>query len=112
MSERDKKTPAEDLPQNTQALEKRRKKIQKRYSLLASRYGFTPTFDEVVDFVFAEAYNHNEADFYTDLVKMGIPEKPFFKHLQLFGDIWNYFPHQRLKGKSPMELLMAGRHKR
>lgn len=112
MSEHDKKTPAEDLPQNARELEKRRKKIQKRYSLLASRYGFTPTFDEVVDFVFAEVYNHNEADFYTDLVKMGIPEEPCFKNYQLFGDIWNYFPHQRLKGKSPVELFVAGRHKR
>ncbi len=110
MTKRKEKTPFEDLPKNPQELEKSRKKIQKRYSLLASRYGFTPTFDEVVDFVFVENYNHNEADFYTDLIKMGIPEKPFFKHYQLFGDIWNYFPHKRLKEKSPVELFESGKH--
>jgi len=54
---------------------------------------------------FVENYHHNEADFYTDLIKMGMPERVIFKHYQLFGDIWNYFPHKRLKGKSPVELF-------
>jgi len=36
---------------------------------------------------------------------MGMPERVIFKHYQLFGDIWNYFPHKRLKGKSPVELF-------
>ena len=105
MTKRKEKDPFEDLPQNPQELEKSRQKIQKRYSLLASRHGFTPTFDDVVHFVFTENYHHNEADFYTDLIKMGMPERVIFKHYQLFGDIWNYFPHKRLKGKSPVELF-------
>lgn len=104
-SDENKKNPIDDLPKNPQELGESRRKIQKRYSLLANRYGFTPTFEEVVNFVFVENYNHNEADFYTDLIKMGIPEKPFFKHYQLFSDIWNYFPHKKLKGKSPVELF-------
>ena len=104
MTKRKEKDPFEDLPQTPQELEISRQKIQKRYSLLASRHGFTPTFDDVVHFVFVENYNHNEADFYTDLIKMGIPEKVLFKHYQLFGDIWNHFPHKKLKGKSPVEL--------
>lgn len=103
--------PFEGVPKNHDELEKSRKRIQKRYVQLSNRYGFVLPFDEVVAFVFAEKYNHNEADFYTDLIKMGIPEKPFFKHYQLFGDIWNYFPHKRLKGKSPTEIVMSERHK-
>lgn len=103
--------PFEGVPKNQEELAKSRKKIQKRYVQLSNRYGFTLPFGEVVAFVFAEKYNHNEADFYTDLIKMGIPEKAFAKHINLFGDIWNYFPHKRLKGKSPTELVMSERHK-
>lgn len=112
MSRGSEKNPTDDFPKNPQELEKSRKKIEKRYSLLSNRYGFTPSFNEVVKFVFVENYNHNEADFYTDLIKMGIPEKPFFKHYNLFGDVWNYFPHKRLKGKSPVELSAAMERKR
>jgi len=94
-----------DLSQLTlKSIKNKRKKIEKRFNKLIKKYDLKTTFQEVVDFVYRENYKTNHADFYKDITKLGIPENIVFKNIQLFGDIWNYFPHKNLKNKSPAEM--------
>lgn len=86
-------------------LKNKKKKIKKKYEKLAEKYNLKVSFQQVVDFVYQENYKTNHLDFYKDLAKLAFcNEDIIFKNIQLFGDIWNYFSHKKLKGKSPAEM--------
>lgn len=60
-------------------------------------------FEELVNFI----SNENTEDilgFWKNLTKKGLPEDLLFHNLELFSNIWNYFPHKCLKNKSPYEM--------
>ena len=82
----------------------KRKSIKTRYATLEEKYAFAISFEDIVEFVYNEEYKTNFGDFMTDLVKLGIPEKVLFSSFNVFNDIWNFFPHKKLQGKSPYEL--------
>lgn len=85
-------------------LKQERKKLEKRFHRLVAKFQAKATFTEVVEFIYKEKYDHNFADFITDLMKIGIPEAMCIENIDLFQEMWNYFPHQQLGGKCPHEL--------
>ena len=82
-----------------------RKKLESRYKTLASKFKIKVTFGEIVKFIYKEQYQQNFADYLTDLMKMGIPEKTCLDNVDFFQNMWNYFPHKQLGGKCPHELF-------
>lgn len=109
---KDKEKEPEHLPTNDVELFAARSRLEKRYKRSSRKYGFSIPFERVVDFVFQERYRHNHADVFRDIGKLGIPDEAIMGNLGLFQDIWNHFPHKRLKGKSPTELFAAKRRKK
>lgn len=85
-------------------LKRKRENIKKRFKKLQESRGFFLHFKDIVSFVYKESYKDNFADYFPDLVKFGIPEEIIFSHPDLFNDIWNFFPHKTLHGKSPCEM--------
>lgn len=86
-------------------LENKRKSLEKRFVLLQERGKFVTSFQKVCEFIYNENYKTNFADFFADLIKSGLPEKVVFSNPELFNDMWNYFPHKKLHGKSPYEMF-------
>lgn len=97
-------TKPEQQEQKITDFQQERKKLEKRYQKLAAKFQANVTFAEVVKFVYKEKYDHNFGDFITDLMKMGIPEVMCIENINLFQEMWNYFPHQQLDDKCPYEL--------
>ncbi len=85
-------------------LEKKRKSIQKRFEKIQQENFLSVSFKEIISFVYNERYETNFADFFSDLMKLGIPEKVVFSKADVFNDTWNFFPHKSLNGKSPYEM--------
>lgn len=85
-------------------LRQERKKLKKRFHELAAKFQAKATFAKVAEFIYKEKYNHNFADFLTDLMKIGIPEEMCIENIDLFQAIWNYLPHKQLGDKCPYEL--------
>ena len=82
----------------------KRKNLEKKFNQITKDNNLKITFTELIDFTYNEAYKDNHADMFADIIKLGIPEEIVFKNAQLFVDIWNFFPHQCLEGKSPAEM--------
>lgn len=95
----------ERKPMTAKQLAQKREEIKTQFTELTKRYGITVSFDEVVDFVFNEKYKSNHFDFVSDLIKLGISEKALFSSIDVFNDIWNFFPHKILHHKSPHEIF-------
>lgn len=94
----------ERKPMTDKQLAQKREEIKERYKQLMKKFVFTVPFYKVVNFVYNENYKTNFADYTKDLAKLGIPETALISSIDIFNDIWNYFPHKILKGKSPCEL--------
>jgi len=88
----------------TISIKSEREKLKKRYEQISKKSKSKVTFKAIVDFVYEENYQHHFADYITDLMKLGIPEELCIEHLDLFQEIWNYFPHKILGNKCPHEL--------
>ncbi|EKE00479.1 MAG: hypothetical protein ACD_22C00009G0007 [uncultured bacterium] len=92
---------------------KKRREIEDRFELLRKRHHFTGDISLIVNLVLNEGYSHNFADFITDSLKLlGISKKhQSIKILndvgELATDIWNFYPHKALKGRSPHELYTS-----
>ncbi|MFZ5376788.1 MAG: hypothetical protein ACOZAN_03950 [Patescibacteria group bacterium] len=86
------------------SIKQERKKIEKRFCQLATKFLAKATFVEVVEFIYKEKYDRNIANFITDLMKIGIPEVMCIENIDLFQGMWNYFPHKQLEDKCPHEL--------
>ena len=81
-----------------------RKKLEKKYTHLSQKYGLTLPFDRVTEFIYQENYTHNFATAFTDLIKLArVPEAAFPEVMNLFQELWNFFPHKILGGISPAE---------
>ena len=85
-------------------LEKKRASLKEQFENLQKDDSLSVSFENIVSFVYNEHYKTNFADFFADLVKLGVPEKMVFSKTDLFNDIWNFFPHKLLNGKSPYEM--------
>ncbi len=85
-------------------LEKKRASLKEQFEELQKDNSLSVSFESIASFVYNERYKTNFADFFTDLVKLGVPEKIVFSKTDLFNDIWNFFPHKLLNGKSPYEM--------
>jgi len=85
-------------------LKQERKRLEKRFGKLSIKYHAQITFAEIVEFIYKEKYDHNFADFITDLMKIGVPEVMYIGNIDLFQAMWNYFPHKQLGDKCPHEL--------
>lgn len=85
------------------AINTKRKKIEKRFGELAQKYKLATSFSTLAAFVYNESYEDHFADFYKDIIAIGIPERMITDNLPFFQDIWNFFPHKKLNGASPAE---------
>jgi len=84
----------------------KRKSLEKKFQKLKVKYKLKIDFKALVDFVYNESYRNHFADFNKDILKVGMPEEMMFDNLEFFQDLWNYFPHKKLKGKSPAEKVI------
>lgn len=90
------------------AIKKKRDSLKKQFEIHAKKYNCPPIFDKLVK----EVYNENDSspgDTWNLYVRLGIPQTFLAQHTQLFQDIWNYFPHKLLNGKSPVEMFQKHR---
>lgn len=85
------------------AIQKKRKALEKRFYELSKRYQFTVSFATLAAFVYNESYEDHFADFYKDIIEIGIPERMITDSLPFFQDLWNFFPHKKLNGACPAE---------
>lgn len=85
-------------------IKKKRETIQKEFGNLKKKYNFSVSFQDILTLVYEEN-RKSPIDLWQSLFKNGLPEEVMIKHMQLFQDIWNFFPHKILKGKSPTEMF-------
>lgn len=85
-------------------LKQERGKLEIRFKKLAATHHAKVSFRDIVAFIHEEQYDHNIADFITDLINIGVPELMCIENIDLFLAMWNYFPHKQLGGKCPHEL--------
>ncbi len=78
--------------------------LEKEFTILKKKHKVNISFDKLVTFVYNEAYKDHFADFYKDIIKIGIPEKMIFEENKFFQDLWNFFPHKILSSKCPAEV--------
>ena len=67
-------------------LEKKRASLKEQFENLQKDDSLSVSFENIVSFVYNEHYKTNFADFFADLVKLGVPEKIIFS-TNLFNDI-------------------------
>ncbi|MBU1110507.1 hypothetical protein KKB83_02730 [Patescibacteria group bacterium] len=99
----DLKQPVQSKIYTKKEIKNKRKKLEKKFNQLAKKYVFQVDFKRIIEFIDYENYKSNHADMYKDFVNLGIPENAVFNSLQLFQDIWNFFPHKSLRGGCPVE---------
>jgi hypothetical protein len=96
--------PKEMKPKKVMNIGLKQKRLEKKYQKEAKKFKSKVSFQEIVDFVYNEDYGDNIADYITDLMKLGVPDEMCLKHIEMLYEIWNYFPHKKTGGKSPVEL--------
>lgn len=87
---------------SSEEIKKKRKFIRQKYQSLAEKHSLTLPFSQIVAEIYEED-NASPLEIFNKLVKQGLPKGVLLGNLELFQDIWNYFPHKILKGKSPVE---------
>lgn len=81
-----------------------RKKLEKKYQHLAGKYSLKVGFDRVIEFIYQENYTTNFSDAFVELFKLtGVPETALTEAMNLFQELWNFFPHKILHGQCPAE---------
>ena len=88
------------------SIKMKRKSLEKEFQKLKVKYNLKIDFQALVDFVYNESYKDHYADFHKDILTIGMPEEMMFDNLEFFQDLWNYFPHKKLKGKSPADKVI------
>ncbi len=78
--------------------------IHKKYQELAANQPRMMAWEDVLKHIYNE-HGKSVPDFFKNLIKEGIPENVFMDHIDLFQDIWNFFPHKELGDTSPDELF-------
>ncbi|MBU1322672.1 hypothetical protein KKE48_00855 [Patescibacteria group bacterium] len=84
-------------------IKKIQQKLQKQFEELKAKYRVNATFAKLKNFLLNENYKDHFADFYKDIIAIGITEEMVVENIKFFQDFWNYFPHKKLRGKCPAE---------
>lgn len=90
--------------ENAQDIKKKREDLRRQYMDTMKRFGATLPFQTLTKIIYEET-SSQPLDLFMALTKKGMPEELIFTESQLLQDIWNYFPHKILHGKSPAELF-------
>lgn len=85
-------------------LEEKRKGLKEKYTDIAKKFNMTFSFDDLIEEIYKEE-RVNVLDFWKDLEKKGLKQKMLMEDVQLFQDMWNYFPHKCLNNLSPIEVF-------
>lgn len=101
VSQANKKDPA--ILCSAKVVRSKRLELEREFERLTRKYKITAVFGDLTDFVYNESYTSHFADFYRDVKITGVTEETIFGETQFFQDLWNYFPHKKLNGKSPAE---------
>jgi len=96
--------PPKIKPLTTAERKEKQKDIRDKYQKLAAGQTRMMAWEGVLKHIYNE-HGKNVPDFFKNLIKEGIPEHVFMDHIDLFQDIWNFFPHKELGDKSPDELF-------
>lgn len=102
--ERSKNPPPPPKILSVNEIERKRVELKKNYQLLSKKYPVSLTFKDLL----MKIYNENSTDvmgFWKDLTTQGVSREFLINNIQLFQDIWNFFPHQVLSEKSPIEMF-------
>jgi hypothetical protein len=101
-------TDKKEIPKYTKKqIKAKQKKLKKKYESIAKKNNLKVSFNQVTDFIYEENYKSNHAGWLKDLIKLGVFENVVFNHTKLFSNIWNFFPHKKLNGKTPAELYSS-----
>lgn len=84
-------------------LEDKRKKLKIEYIKIAKKFSSTFSFNDLIREIYKEE-RVNVLDFWKELGKKGLKDEILIEDVQLFQDIWNYFPHKCLNDLSPIEV--------
>ena len=96
--------PVKIKPLTTAKRKEKQKDIHIKYKELAANHPRMMAWEDVLKHIYNE-HGKNVPDFFKNLIKEGIPENIFMDNIDLFQDIWNFFPHKELGDKSPDELF-------
>lgn len=95
------KPPPPKIPTRKE-IEAKREEIEKQFESVSNKHASKLSFAVVKQAVYEEN-QINPGDFWQDLIKRGLPTKFLLEDFQILQDLWNYFPHRCLGGKSPIE---------
>ena len=96
------KTPPPKL--NYKQIEKKRKEIQLKYKSITKNMPGCITFEQLIKKIYEE--NGDEPlNVWRKIKQEGLSDKLFINEINLFNDIWNFFPHRILNDNSPVELI-------
>ena len=91
-------------------MEEKRGNLKVAYAKIAERFNAAFLFDDLIN----EIYNEervNVLDFWKELEKRGLKYEILIEDVELFQDIWNYFPHKCLNNLSPIEVFTKFKEK-
>jgi hypothetical protein len=83
---------------------KKRKELEINYQQITKDAINCMSFKQLVKLIYEED-GRPPLDVWEQITKAGLPNKIFVKHIELFNDIWNYFPHKILNNNCPVGLF-------
>ena|SRR3990167_6536091 len=86
-----------------QEILKKRKELEIVYQGLTKEITGCMSFSELIKLIYEEDVRP-PLDVWDRIMKKGLPNKIFMENIQLFNDIWNFFPHRSLGNECPVGL--------
>ncbi len=81
-----------------------RKQLKEDYVNLVNRHKIFLSFESIIKVIYEED-RIKPLDMFENFTEQGFPEELFMENANLFQDLWNYYPHKVLQGKSPIEMF-------
>lgn len=100
------KNPPSGVPNiSKEELKLKRLSLRRKYINLAKRGKITLSFEALIGEI-SQENKVNVLDFWKSLEKKGIKFEVLVNNMEIFQDIWNYFPHRCLNNLSPVEVFV------
>jgi len=82
----------------------KQKMLGEKYQKISQKLNIKVSFTTVLEFIYNENYQTNFTDWQKDISVLGFEFDFISDNLKLFENIWNFYPHKRLGGKSPAQM--------
>ncbi len=86
------------------SIEQKRKQLAQNYRKLAQVTRSLLTFDEVLQLIYNED-GANPLDIFEQIKTKHLSQEQHIEAMQLFNDMWNFFPHRMLNDNSPIDMV-------